>query len=70
LNHSAGKQAENPDATIITTRKALNQILTSQAKLAEQIGAGETRIQRRKEAFGELLSLMDKFDLRFNIVTP
>lgn len=70
LNHSIDKQAENPDATIITTRKALNQILTGQANIQQQIGSGETTIHGKIEALGELFSLMDKFNFWFNIVTP
>ncbi|MGO9116653.1 MAG: alkyl/aryl-sulfatase [Desulfomonilaceae bacterium] len=70
LNHSADKQSENADATVTTSRKALNRMLLSQAGLEQQISLGETKIQGKKEALGELLTLMDRFDPWFNIVTP
>ena len=71
LNHTANKQAKEADATLTLTRAALDEaIMGGKPKLEAQIASGEIKIEGHKEKMGELLSLMDKFDPWFNIVTP
>jgi len=70
LNHTAHKQAKDADATVTLTRAALNEVILGQASLDAKIDAGEIKIEGKKEKLKELFSLMDKFDNRFNIVTP
>jgi len=71
LNHTANKQAKEADATVTLTRAALDQaILGGKPKLQAEIAAGDIKIDGQKEKVGELLSLLDKFDPWFNIVTP
>ena len=71
LNHTANKQAKEADATVTLTRAALDEaIMGGKPKLEAAIVSGDIKIEGQKEKVGELLSLMDKFDPWFNIVTP
>ena len=70
LNHTAQKQAQDADATVTLNRAALNEVILGQASLAAKIDSGEIKIEGKKEKLQELFSLMDKFNNRFNIVTP
>jgi len=70
LNHTPSKQVQDADATITMTRAALNKIMLGESSLKNEVGSGEVEIQGRKEAFTELMSLLDTFEFWFNIVTP
>jgi len=70
LNSFSGKQAKDADATITLKRAILDEILTGKAKPEAKIASGDIIIEGNKEKLGELLSLQDKFDPWFNIVTP
>jgi alkyl sulfatase BDS1-like metallo-beta-lactamase superfamily hydrolase len=70
LNHTPGKQTQDADATITITRAALNKIMLDESSLANEVGSGQVEIEGRKEAFTELMSLLDTFEFWFNIVTP
>ena len=70
LSHTQGRQAPKADATITMDRVALNRIILGQSNLQQEIDAGAVKIQGKKEAMGEMLSLFGKFDFWFNIVTP
>jgi alkyl sulfatase BDS1-like metallo-beta-lactamase superfamily hydrolase len=70
LNYATGKQAKDADATIILKRATLDEVLSGQAKLEAKMVSGDIIIEGNKGKLGELLSLQDKFDLWFNIVTP
>ena len=71
LNHTADKQAKEADATLTLTRAALDEgIRGGKPKLEAEIASGDIKLEGNKEKVGELLSLMDKFDPMFNIVTP
>lgn len=70
LNYVKGKQAEKPDATLITTRAALDQVVLGAARLVDKLATGEAQIEGSQEKLVEFLSLMDTFKFWFNIVTP
>jgi alkyl sulfatase BDS1-like metallo-beta-lactamase superfamily hydrolase len=70
LNYSAGKQLPQADATVTLTRPVLNQIVGGTATFDQKMAAGEVKVEGRREALGELVSLMDTFAFWFNIVTP
>jgi alkyl sulfatase BDS1-like metallo-beta-lactamase superfamily hydrolase len=71
LNHTANKQAKEADATVTLTRAALDEaIMGGKPKLEAEIASGDIKIEGQREKVRELLSLMDKFDPWFNIVTP
>jgi alkyl sulfatase BDS1-like metallo-beta-lactamase superfamily hydrolase len=53
------------------TRAALDEAIRGgKPKLEAEIASGDIKLEGNKEKVGELLSLMDKFDPMFNIVTP
>ncbi len=71
LNHTANKQADRADATISLTRADFDEvILGGKPALEAKTAAGNIKLKGQKEKLGELLTLMDKFDPWFNIVTP
>ncbi len=70
LNYTKGKQADQADVTLTTTRTALNQVVLGGAKLADKLATGEANIEGSQEKLVEFLSLMDTFEFWFNIVTP
>lgn len=62
LNH--WKDRPGAECTVTLTRAQFSSILADRANLPE------LRIEGRREAFQELLSLLEPFDRWFNIVTP
>ena len=70
LSHTPNKQVKDADATITMSREALNQIILGQTSLDKEISSGNVKVKGNKKALGELVSLLDKFEFWFNIVTP
>lgn len=70
LNYARGRQAADADATLITTREALDKVVLGEATAAEMLATGEARIEGDPAKLAEFLSLLDTFEFRFNIVTP
>jgi alkyl sulfatase BDS1-like metallo-beta-lactamase superfamily hydrolase len=70
LSHRSNTQAKNADATVTITRAALNQIVLGETSLDKEISSGNVKVQGEKEALGQFLALLDKFEFWFNIVTP
>ncbi len=61
---------EEPDATLIVEREALNQLLLKVADVGELAESGRLRIEGDGVKIGELLGLLDDPDPGFAIVTP
>jgi alkyl sulfatase BDS1-like metallo-beta-lactamase superfamily hydrolase len=61
---------ERPDATVTLSRHALNQALARLVPLPELIGSGQIVISGDASALVTLMSLLDKPDNHFAIVTP
>lgn len=70
LNHSAGKQAGDADATLSLSRETLNNIVLQQTTMKEAKSKGEVKIVGSEAKLDELLSYLDSFDFWFNIVIP
>ncbi|HEA67420.1 MAG TPA: MBL fold metallo-hydrolase [Desulfobacterales bacterium] len=70
LNYVKGKVVDKANAGFILSRATLNEIVLGKTKLDDKIAGGEVKVAGRKEALGELMALMDKFDIWFNIVLP
>jgi alkyl sulfatase BDS1-like metallo-beta-lactamase superfamily hydrolase len=62
--------ADKADATMTTTRSAFDQILSGQARFADQLAAGDVTIEGSTGKLIEFMSLMDTYNAWFNIVTP
>jgi alkyl sulfatase BDS1-like metallo-beta-lactamase superfamily hydrolase len=70
LNHYQGRQLDNVNATLITTRAALNGILMGEATAADKLASGEAVIEGDGSNLGEFVSMLDNFEFWFNIATP
>lgn len=70
LNHTAGRQAADADATITLSRAALDKLILREAELADAIRSGDVKIAGDRAKLDELLANLDTFDFWFNIVTP
>ncbi len=70
LNHAKGKQSAQADATLTTTRAALDEVLLGEASMTDKVSAGEAAIEGDAGKLVEFLSLLDAFEFWFNIVTP
>jgi alkyl sulfatase BDS1-like metallo-beta-lactamase superfamily hydrolase len=70
LNHTAGRQAEDADATVTLSRDTLNGIILGETKLDDAIGSGEVKVTGCQAQREEVVSYLDTFEFWFNIVTP
>jgi alkyl sulfatase BDS1-like metallo-beta-lactamase superfamily hydrolase len=69
LNYS-NKPMEKVDAAITLSKATLDSIQRKEKTIEQAITAGELKVEGRREAFTELLALLDTFPFWFNIVTP
>lgn len=70
LNHTAGRQQPDADATLTLPRETLNQVVLRQTTLADAVSAGDAKVTGNQDKLNDLLGSLDTFDLWFNIVTP
>jgi alkyl sulfatase BDS1-like metallo-beta-lactamase superfamily hydrolase len=68
--HGDAPGGEQPGATFTLTRHALEQLITGQAKIPEQTGTGQIKVTGDPQLLATLISLLDKPDPNFTIVTP
>jgi alkyl sulfatase BDS1-like metallo-beta-lactamase superfamily hydrolase len=70
LNHTAGEQASDADATITLARATLDDIALQQTTLDDAIAAGDVTVDGDQAKLTELVSYLDTFEFWFPIVTP
>ncbi|SBW06432.1 Alkyl/aryl-sulfatase BDS1 [uncultured delta proteobacterium] len=70
LIYTQGKKLASPGATITAASGDLAEVLMGQASLSDKIKDGSLAISGNGNAVQELFSLLDEFELMFNIVTP
>lgn len=70
LNNTAGRQADNADATITLTRDSLNGIVLGETTLDKATADGSVKVTGDNAKLGQLVSMLDNFEFWFNIVTP
>lgn len=70
LNHRPDHGRAEPEATLVIERRALTELLSKTAELAELAEAGRLRVEGDGTKLGELLGLLDEPDPGFAIVTP
>lgn len=70
LNHTAGAEAKDADATITLNRETLNKIILKEETLKQAEDKGEVKVTGNGAKLDEMLGYMDKFEFWFNIVTP
>ena len=70
LNHAAGKQAQDADCSVKLTRILFNDLITGKTTFTARVLLGQITYAGSLLKLNELFSLLDEFDLWFNIVTP
>ena len=70
LNYTLGKEVDGADATVTIDRDLLDSINLGETRIAAAMQAGNVTIDGNADKFMEFLGLLDRFELRFNIVTP
>ncbi len=70
LNYTLDKKEAAADASITMNLSVVDAISMGTLDPAEAVKQGEISIEGSKETYFEFLSLLDSFDLWFNIVTP
>lgn len=69
LNHTTRYTAK-PDVTITLSKKTLDDIQLGQGTMEQKIASGEIKIEGEQQTFSDFVTLLDKFNFWFNIVTP
>ncbi|KXU80610.1 alkyl/aryl-sulfatase [Aeromonas enteropelogenes] len=69
LNHTT-RYAASPDVTVTLSKQTLDDIQLGQGTLEQKIASGEIKVQGNPQTFSDFVSLLDKFNFWFNIVTP
>ena len=70
LHHRQADDTTNAEATLVIERRALNELLSNTADLAELGSSGRLRVEGDGEKLGDLLGLLEEPDPSFPIVTP
>lgn len=70
LNHSLGRLDSDGDVKLTLARSALDRVMLGEATFDDQISSGDVAIEGDRAALGRVVSLLDEFELWFNIVEP
>jgi alkyl sulfatase BDS1-like metallo-beta-lactamase superfamily hydrolase len=70
IHYSKGRHAPQADATITTTRAALNDVLLGARTMEQQVTAGAVRIDGDPRRLAAFTSWLDEFDIWFKIIEP
>src|SRR3546814_6958274 len=67
LNHTAGVQVADADASITLTRDTLNRIILQEVTLADAISAGDIELDGEPSTLEALVASLDTFEFWFSI---
>jgi len=70
IHYSKDRKHPNPDAGIIVTRNALNDVMLGTATMENQIIAGKAKLTGDPQKLAQFVSWLDTFDFWFPISTP
>jgi alkyl sulfatase BDS1-like metallo-beta-lactamase superfamily hydrolase len=70
LTVQVGKQSGDADATVTLARAALDEMFSGGTNFVTVLASGRVKVHGETRKLVELFSLLDEFDLWFNIVTP
>ncbi len=70
LNYTLGRHEDDAQATVTMDRAVLDDINLGQTTIDDAISSGLVTIEGDADRFTEFLSLLDRFDFWFDIVTP
>ena len=65
-----GKPLARPDVKLTMSKATLDAIQLKQTTLEQAITEGDLKVEGKREAFAEFMSLLDTFPFWFNVVTP
>jgi alkyl sulfatase BDS1-like metallo-beta-lactamase superfamily hydrolase len=69
-SHTPNRQVKDSDATVTIARTVLNNIVLGDTTFKNELDSGRVTLQGNMESLNEPVSMLDKFDFWFNIVTP
>ncbi len=70
LNHSLDRLDPNADVTVTLARTALDRVIGGATTLPDEARSGEIRVEPDIAPLEELLSMLDRFDMWFNVIEP
>ena len=70
MNYTLGKHAKKPDAAVTLDRAVLDDINLGQTSFDQAVADGKAKITGNSAKFDEFVTLLDRFEFWFNIVTP
>jgi len=70
LSHSLERRSDDAAATITMSRETINRIVADELTVNEAIESGEIEGDPDTQPLVEIFSLLDEFDLWFNVVEP
>ncbi len=70
LTYVQGRQSANADATLTLARSALDAVTLQQTTFPEAVRTGLIKVEGDSRKLTELLSMLDKFELMFEVVEP
>jgi alkyl sulfatase BDS1-like metallo-beta-lactamase superfamily hydrolase len=69
-DHSLDRLDPDPDVTVTLARTALDRVLGGETTLPEEAKSGEIEVEPELAPLEEFLSLLDDFEMWFNIIEP
>ncbi len=70
LNHTEGKQAKEPTASMTLSRDTLNRMMLKETTLKDAIAKGDVQVSGDQQKITDMFAALDNFEFWFNIVTP
>ena len=70
LNHTEGKQAKQPTASMTLSRDTLNRMMLKETTLKDALAKGDVKVSGDQEKITDMFAALDNFEFWFNIVTP
>ncbi len=70
LNHTEGKQAKEPTASMSLSRETLNRMMLKEMTLKDALAKGDVKVSGDQQKITDMFASLDNFEFWFNIVTP
>ena len=70
INHTEGKPAKEPTASMTLTRDTLNRMMLKETSLKDAISKGDVKVTGDQQQIIDMFAALDNFEFWWNIVTP
>ncbi|WP_420913577.1 alkyl/aryl-sulfatase [Bordetella hinzii] len=70
LNHTEGRLAKDPTASMTLSRDTLNRIVLKETTLQDALAKGDLKVSGDQQKITDMFASLDNFEFWFNIVTP